>query len=67
MKKKDGQYMESDYDKGKEITVYWSGGRPLVNLDDLISWLKENREDAPDIETDWLIKVFVRVKNSTRP
>lgn len=64
MKKKDGKYTEADWKKGKQIKLQCIGGENYIKLKDLIAWLRENREDAEQIETDWLIKVFVKLSNS---
>jgi hypothetical protein len=66
MMKKDGKYMASDYDKGTTIKIFKHKGLQYVKLDDIIKWLKDNRENSLEIETDWLIKVFVRIKNDTK-
>lgn len=63
---KDGEWMASDYDNPKEIKVLMVTGIPYIKVDDLISWLKENVHQAKSIETNWLIKVFVRLKNITK-
>lgn len=66
MMKKDGHNMVADYDKGHEVKILHHNGFQYVKLDDIIKWLNNNKEEAPEIETDWLIKVFVRLKNSTK-
>lgn len=59
--------MWSDYETNpKAIKVLITNGIQYIKLEDIISWLKENRPNADTIETDWLIKVFVRLKNSTK-
>lgn len=66
MMKKDGHNMAADYDKGQEVKILNHNGLQYIKLDDLIKWLKDNKEESPEIETNWLIKVFVRLKNSTK-
>lgn len=58
--------MQEDWKNAKDIKVLTWKGRQYIALDDIIGWLKENQEDAPEIETHWLIKVFVRLKNVTK-
>lgn len=58
--------MTEDYSNGKKITVLTVKGKQYVKLDDLIEWLKENQSDAEEIETHWLIKTFVKLKNETK-
>lgn len=56
--------MKEDYSTGKEIKLIEHNGAKYVKLDDLIDWLKNNQENAPEIETHWLIKIFIRLKHS---
>lgn len=58
--------MTEDYSNGKEIAVLTLKGKQYIKLDDLIGWLKENQSNAEEIETHWLIKTLVKLKNETK-
>lgn len=66
MMKKDGKNMAADYDTGRTVSVVFHKGFQYVKIDDIIKWLKENRDNAEEIDTDWLIKIFIRLKNDTK-
>jgi len=60
----DGKYMAADLGEGaKEIKLQCIAGDNYIKIKDLIVWLDENRENSELIETDWLIKVFVKLNN----
>ena len=56
--------MREDYSKGMEIKLQVIKGDTYIKLDDLIKWLKNNQDEADIIETHWLIKTFIILKNS---
>lgn len=62
--KKDGKYMAADYEAGTEIKMLDHNGERYIKISDIIKWLKDNKKEAADIETEWLIKVFVKLKNT---
>lgn len=66
MMKKDGHNMYSDYENGSKVRLIRKDCVLYISVDDIITWLKENRPEAELIESDWLIKAFVRLKNSKR-
>lgn len=66
MMKKDGHKMEADYDDLMQVKMLLYKKELYIRLDDIIKWLRYNKDSADNIETEWLIKVFVRLKNSAK-
>lgn len=64
MMKKDGKWTYSDWDtKDNPCRMINVNGERWINMTDLIAWLKKQGINK-FIETSWLTKVFVKLKNS---
>lgn len=64
MMKKDGQYTEADWDSNlHSVRMIEIKGERYICMSDLLSWFKSQVTNK-FIETKWLIKVFVKLKNS---